>query len=185
VGDRRELGVRDALYFDRWYADMKAPSVKDVILRRNLAVPEDLGSVGVLHWNGVLELVASLHLRRGGLLVDVACGRGGYGVEVAQRSGARLVGVDFSAVALAHARTIAERRLPPRQAEFRIGTLTATELPALGPDWLAAEHRAWKEALDTPHDGDDVALSSFQAEAERSLRTVDAMQRVVAFASAP
>jgi cyclopropane fatty-acyl-phospholipid synthase-like methyltransferase len=39
-----------------------------------------------------------------GLLLDLACGRGGYGIEVARRAGARLLSVDFSSVALEQAR---------------------------------------------------------------------------------
>ena len=42
----------------------------------------------------------NLRLPPGGLLADIACGRGGYSIENARRAGARLLGVDFSVVAL-------------------------------------------------------------------------------------
>ena len=65
-------------------------------------------------------------------LVDLACGRGGYGLEIAARSGARLVGVDSSAEAVRQAREHA-RRLGAA-AEFRIGDLAATGLNAGSAD---------------------------------------------------
>ena len=116
----------DSSYFDRWYADMEASPTKDAILVRHLGIPSWLGSAGVLHWDAMTEIADGLALPEGGVLVDVACGRGGYGIEVARRCGAALVGVDFSAVALAQARTIAARLLPAGRADFRVGTLTTT-----------------------------------------------------------
>ncbi|WP_410628466.1 SAM-dependent methyltransferase [Amycolatopsis sp. cmx-8-4] len=47
---------------------------------------------------------SALDLRAGRVLVDLACGRGGYGLEIARRSGCRVVGIDFSRVAIEHAR---------------------------------------------------------------------------------
>ena len=41
--------------------------------------------------------VDALRLSPGDTLLDLACGRGGYGLEIAGRTGTRLVGVDFSA----------------------------------------------------------------------------------------
>ena len=67
-------------------------------------------------------------LSTGDALLDLACGRGGYGLEIAARTEARLVGVDFSTEAVRQAREHA-RRLG-RTADFRIGTLTATGLDA-------------------------------------------------------
>jgi SAM-dependent methyltransferase len=62
----------------------------------------------------------------------VACGRGGYGLEVGARTGARLVGVDFSAEALCQAREQALRL--GAEADFRIGDLAATGLDAGSAD---------------------------------------------------
>jgi len=109
---------RGADYFDHWYADMQTHTTKDSLLARRFELPADLGSAGALHWDAVLEITRELRVPAGGLLVDLACGRGGYGIEVARRSEARLIGVDFSAVALKRARAIADRRLLPEQAEF-------------------------------------------------------------------
>jgi SAM-dependent methyltransferase len=121
---------RDAEYFDQWYADMAASPTRDAIVARTLGLPPELQFASVLPWQGVAELTEELRLPPDGLLLDIACGRGGYGIEVALRAGARLVGVDFSAVALEHATAIGARRLPAGRYEFRIGTLVATGLPA-------------------------------------------------------
>jgi SAM-dependent methyltransferase len=95
--------IRDAAYFDRWYAAMVASPARDAIIARNLGLPSDLQDAGTLTWQGVAEVTDELRLPQDGLLLDIACGRGGYGIEVAQRAGTRLVGVDFSAVALEQA----------------------------------------------------------------------------------
>jgi SAM-dependent methyltransferase len=113
-----------AQYFDSWYADMTDCPVKDEIEQRHLGLPPHLLSTSLLTWDGVAEVTGQVRLRPGGTLVDLACGRGGYGLEVADRAGARLAGVDFSAEALRQARELA-RRLG-REAEFSVGDLAAT-----------------------------------------------------------
>ena len=57
----------------------------------------------------------------GPILIDLACGRGGYGREVAARTGARLAGLDCSAVAV----TIAAPGGPGRRDRFCVGDFTA------------------------------------------------------------
>ena len=126
----------DAVYFDQWYADMAASPVRDAIVARTLGLPPELQFAGVLTWLGVAEVSEELRLPQDGLLLDIACGRGGYGIEVARRFGARLVGVDFSAVALEQAKLMGARRLPASRSEFRIGTLLAGGLPTGVADGL-------------------------------------------------
>jgi SAM-dependent methyltransferase len=58
--------------------------------------------------------------------VDLACGRGGYGLEIAARTGALLVRVGFSAEAVRREQAL---RLGA-EADFRIGDLAATGLDA-------------------------------------------------------
>lgn len=114
----------DAEYFDGWYADMARSPVKDEVEQRHLGLPPHLLSTSMVTWDGIAEIVEALRLRPGDTLLDLACGRGGYGLEVAARTGARLVGVDFSAEAVRQADEQA-RRLG-RRAEFRVGDLAAT-----------------------------------------------------------
>jgi SAM-dependent methyltransferase len=115
-----------AEYFDGWYADMAGSPVKDEILQRHLGLPPHLLSTSLLGREGIAEVTGALRLSPGDTLLDLACGRGGYGLEIAGRTGARLVGVDFSAEAVRQAREQA-RRLG-RTADFRVGDLAATGL---------------------------------------------------------
>jgi len=117
-----------AEYFDGWYADMAGSAAQDEIQQRHLGLPPYLLSTSLLGWDGIAEAAAALRLSPGGVLVDLACGRGGYGLEIAARTGARLTGVDFSAGAVRQAREQA-RRLGAA-ADFRVGDLAATGLAA-------------------------------------------------------
>jgi SAM-dependent methyltransferase len=121
-----------AEYFDGWYAGMTGSPVKDEIQQRHLGLPPYLLSASLLVWDGIAEVVAELRLRPGGTLVDLGCGRGGYGLEIAARTGARLVGIDFSAEAVRQARE--QGRRLGATAEFGVGDLAATGLGAGSAD---------------------------------------------------
>jgi 2-polyprenyl-3-methyl-5-hydroxy-6-metoxy-1,4-benzoquinol methylase len=95
--------------FDGWYAGMTGSPVKDEIQQRCLGLPPHLLSTSLLGWDGIAEAAAALRLSPGRTLVDLACGRGGYGLEIAARTRAALVGVDFSAEAVRQAREHARR----------------------------------------------------------------------------
>ncbi|MFI5907540.1 class I SAM-dependent methyltransferase [Dactylosporangium sp. NPDC051541] len=118
----------DAAYFDQWYADMTSSETRDALIAESLGVPADLRLPGVLTGEGLDELASTLRLGPDDLLLDIACGRGGYGIEIARRAKASLIGIDFSAVALDQARILAAERLPSRFS-FQLGTLTETGLP--------------------------------------------------------
>jgi SAM-dependent methyltransferase len=118
--------VTSAEDFDRWYADRVSSSTADELVRRALALPPGLESTSLLGGAGLDEVVTALRLGEGQVLLDLACGRGGYGLEIAKRTGCRLVGVDFSAVAVEQARQ--------RGGDFRVGTLTATGLHGASVD---------------------------------------------------
>ena len=75
--------MRDAAYFDQWYADMAASPARDAIMARTLGLPPELQFASALTWQGVADVTEELRLPRDGLLVDIACGRGGYGIEIA------------------------------------------------------------------------------------------------------
>src|SRR5215471_11386455 len=72
-----------AEYFDGWYADMTGSPVKDEIQQRHLGLPPYVLSTSLLGWEGIAEAVTALRLPGGATLVDLACGRGGYGLEIA------------------------------------------------------------------------------------------------------
>jgi len=111
-----------AEYFDGWYAAKTVSPVVDEIHQRHFGLPPQLLSTSSLPWDGIAEVVAELRLAPGRTLVDLACGRGGYGLEIAARTGARLTGVDFSAEAVRQARE------QSAATDFRVGDLAATGL---------------------------------------------------------
>jgi SAM-dependent methyltransferase len=117
-----------AKYFDGWYADMVGSPAKDEIFQRHLGLPPHLLSTSMLGWEGIAEVVEALRLSPGDTLLDLACGRGGYGLEIAVRTEARLVGIDFSSEAVRQAREQAQRL--GRTADFRVGDFGATGLDA-------------------------------------------------------
>lgn len=120
--------------FDRWYADRVESPVADELVRRVLGLPPDLQSTSLLTGAGLDEVVAALDLRDGQVLLDLACGRGGYGLEIARRTGVRVVGVDFSAVAVGQALGRAQVLGLEDRAGFRVGELTDTGLSTASVD---------------------------------------------------
>ncbi len=113
--------------FEDWYAAMPGSPRKDEIVQAHLGLPPELLSTSLLTWEGVAEVADALRLTPGGLLLDLACGRGGYGLELAARTGARLIGVDFAGEAVRQATELAALR--GIEADFRVGDMTATGLP--------------------------------------------------------
>lgn len=79
-------------------------------------------------------MASLLGLGPNSVLLDLACGRGGYGLWLARETGCRLVGVDFSSVAVEDAtRRVGVFGVDGR-AEFRVGELRATGLPDAAVD---------------------------------------------------
>lgn len=123
---------RSAEYFDGWYANQAAmPTVAEIMNRHTGFPPGTLA--GVVPAEAIPELTRELRLRPGSTLLDLACGRGAYGLLVARQTGTSLIGVDFSARALAEAREQAAR-LGVSDASFRTGELTSTGLPDASAD---------------------------------------------------
>ena len=112
--------------FDRWYADLDASSARDELEQRHLGLPAELARTvtGLVPFDGLAAITGALRLAPDDLLLDLACGQGGYGLEVASRTRARLLGVDFSAEAVRQA--CAEAARQERPAAFVVGTLTDT-----------------------------------------------------------
>lgn len=129
---RRMSQAASAEYFDGWYRHMAAPGVRNAMFRRHLGLPAHLLSTSLLTWDGIADVVDALDVRPGARLLDLACGRGGYGLEIAARTGASLVGVDFSAEAIRQA--TANARRSGTTAMFQVGELGAIGLPSASFD---------------------------------------------------
>lgn len=114
----------DAPGFNAWHADVANSPACALIFQRALGLPSQVVSNSLLTGAGITEVATALRVAPGQVLVDLACGRGGYGREVARRTGTRLVGLDFSAVAV----TIAAPGGPRDRARFCVGDFTALGL---------------------------------------------------------
>lgn len=161
---------RSADYFDGWYANKKAAPAVGEIMNRHMGLPPGL-LAGVVPVEAIPEIAAGLRLGPADLLVDLACGRGAYGLEIAARTGARLIGVDFSAEAVRQAREQAWR-LGSDDAEFRVGDLTASGLPPASADSVLCTDsvqfpdqpgEAFREIRRVVRPGGRVALTGWEA----------------------
>jgi SAM-dependent methyltransferase len=112
--------------FDEWYSDMVESPTRDAIVQRYLGLPPSLLSTSLLTWDAIGDIEQALRLAPGDTVLDLACGRGGWGLEIADRTGAQLVGVDFSAEGVRQATGLAKRL--GRDAHFVVGDLAATGL---------------------------------------------------------
>jgi ubiquinone/menaquinone biosynthesis C-methylase UbiE len=122
-----EVPVED---FDQDLADTARPGLLHELNQAalgDLAVPGLLTYSFVTRWD-LDQAVASLNLGPGRLLLDLACGQGGPGLWLAERTGCGLVGVDFSEAGLQVARERAEGLLPGPRTRFQRGDLAATGL---------------------------------------------------------
>ena len=66
-------------HFNEWYAAMRAESARDRIWQEQLGLPPELVSTSLLSMAGLREVGTLLALGPDAVLLDLACGRGGYG----------------------------------------------------------------------------------------------------------
>jgi hypothetical protein len=152
-------------YWDDWYANQaETPTVAEV-MNRHLGLPPDL-QAGIVPAAAIPEITSELRLRPGDTLLDLACGRSGYGLTVARNTGApvRVRSVDLAA----------------GLAEAGFTGIEVRQRPA----WLELERDVWNEAV-TIDPGDDPALISFHDEGVRSLELFTLIRRVLAVATVP
>jgi SAM-dependent methyltransferase len=120
-----------AEYFDEWYADIADSTARQQLFTKHLNLPEEVGPSNMVPLDGLRQIAEALSLAPGQVLVDLACGRGGPGMWIAREHATRLIGVDFSAVAVSQAgRRRALFGLADAAAEFLVGTLDSTGLPS-------------------------------------------------------
>jgi SAM-dependent methyltransferase len=80
------------------------------------------------------DLATALHLFPRKTVVDLGCGRGGPALWVARETGAQLIGVDFSPVAVAQAAARAATLGLSDQTRFVVGTFDHTGLESHSAD---------------------------------------------------
>src|SRR5829696_8366166 len=85
--------------------------------------PAEVQPWGSTTWWVLGRCVAALRVGPGQVLVDLACGRGGPGLWLCRATGAELVGVDWSPVAVEEATRRAAEFVPAGRARFVVGDL--------------------------------------------------------------
>jgi SAM-dependent methyltransferase len=122
--------------FDEGYAAIERSTRVAALMREGLGgdLPVEIEPNSFVPLAGMRRIATELRLGRGETLVDLACGRGGPGMWIARETGAELVGVDYSPVAVAQA----EARIPlfglEGRARFVVGRLEATGLADASAD---------------------------------------------------
>jgi SAM-dependent methyltransferase len=96
--------------------------------------PEEVDASGMLTLTDLRNIAADLHVGPGNQVVDLACGRGGATLWVAQATGANFIGIDLSSVAIRDAQRRISEFSPSGRMEFRVGDIAATRLPAASLD---------------------------------------------------
>jgi SAM-dependent methyltransferase len=123
------MSMPDAAEFDRWYGVIAGSAQWRTFVTEHLDLPGSVVATGFLCGEGLSEIGRRLGLREGDTLVDLGCGRGGYGLALISDSGAELVGVDISTVAIHAARADAATLALQDRARFQEGDLESTGLP--------------------------------------------------------
>jgi SAM-dependent methyltransferase len=114
------------------------------------AYPEEAEPFGAATRSDLQRIAEVIGVGPGQVLLDLGCGAGGPGLLVAQRTGARLVGMDLSAVAIRQATVRAASWGLPAQATFQVGDISASGLPSAAFDgamsvdvlWMVPDKRA-------------------------------------------
>jgi 2-polyprenyl-3-methyl-5-hydroxy-6-metoxy-1,4-benzoquinol methylase len=108
-----------AAQYDRVYGAIARDPLALDLHRQALGAeyPEGIDVTGGCTRGTLERALAGLRLRPGSLLVDLGCGRGGPGRWLARASGARVLGIDVSQVAVGAAAEAARAYLRPGQYE--------------------------------------------------------------------
>jgi len=123
--------------YDAFYAVWdRSPTLRQ-IWRQHVSgadYPEEFAHISFLPLAHLRSLVQGLDLGADQLLVDLACGAGGPGLLAARESGARLVGIDVSSMAVQRASERAGVLRMSERATFRQGTFESTGLASVSAD---------------------------------------------------
>jgi len=123
--------------YDAVYVGLrKSPTLQRIWREHALgaAYPNGFEHLSFLTVSELRRLAATLQIRPGETLVDLACGAGGPALWIAKATSARLVGIDASHVAVAHARDRANDLDLSSVARFTAGCFDQLPLRSLTAD---------------------------------------------------
>lgn len=129
------------IIFDGW---AKSPTVRHVWRKvYGEDYPEEADPYSFVTLTDLRRIAHELQVGPGQTLVDLACGRGGPGLWVARETGATLMGIDFSPVAVEHATGRAVAFGLAERARFQVGDFVATGLAAAALDGAMSVDAFW------------------------------------------
>ena len=139
--------------------------------------PEEFGHISFVTLSELRRMATELGLSPGKTLVDLGCGMGGPGLWVARETGACLVGVDLSPVAIAQATARSVELGLSAQARFVVGTFADTGLASSSADAVMTEdalqyapdkRAALFEAARILQRGGRLAFTAFELDPQRA-----------------
>ena len=139
--------------------------------------PEEFGHVSFVTLDQLRRMAAELRIGPGQTLVDLGCGRGGPALWMARETGAGLIGVDLSGVAVQQAAARAAELGLAGRARFVAGSFADTGLEAGSADAAMSEdamqyvpdkRAAMAEAARILRPGGRLVFTAFELDAERS-----------------
>lgn len=113
----------DAFFADNHVAEFRRRLYREVYGEEYLA---EADTDGYITRSELRQMADALHVGPGRKIADLGCGRGGPGQWVARTTGAALVGVDFSDVALQQARERARQHGISDTVSYQGGSFDAT-----------------------------------------------------------
>lgn len=142
--------------------------------------PEHLEPHSLVTREGLDRVFEELQLDPDDHLVDLCCGRGGIGLWFAQRSGARLTGVDFSPTGIAEATRRAGLFVDEGRAKFVVADAADTQLDRKSADALVCidalqmlpeREAALREAHGLLHDDGRIVFTTWEVDESPAGRT--------------
>lgn len=142
-----------------------------------LDFPEEFGHISFVTLPQLRRIATELRLGPGDTLVDLGCGRGGPALWVARETGARLIGVDMSTVAVDQATVRAGQLGLSDQARFVVGAFADTGLDSESAHGIMSEdalqyapdkRAAFAEAKRLLRPGGRMVFTAFEIEPSRA-----------------
>jgi SAM-dependent methyltransferase len=165
------------------YDAVFAATPKSPTLRRlwrehacGLDFPEPFAHISFVTLAELKRFAEELRLKPGDTLVDLACGMGGPALWLAKETGARLAGIDLSAVGVALAAERAAQLGLAERSQFAVGSFAQTGLDDASADGISSEdalqyapdkRAAFAEAARVLRAGARLVFSAFELEPER------------------
>lgn len=142
-----------------------------------LEYPEEFGHIGFTTLAELRRIAGELRLGPGDTLADLGCGMAGPALWVARETGARLIGIDVSPVAVKEASARAEEFGLAGQANFVVGSFADSGLETDWADGAMSEdalqyapdkQAALSEAARILRPGGRLVFTAFELDPERA-----------------